>query len=446
MPRESRSVFARTQYPHQVVEYIRIRATPASTNKGGHAFPDGERDPERRAVARALDVDCAAVRIDDRLGDRQAEARSRNRADVRLVAAEERIEEPLAIVLGDAAARVGDLEHSVAAAAPGANSDATALRRELDRVRDEVVEHLREPGGIAREGNRVAVLEPDDDAARGLHREQEIADEVDEAVRAALDHGEIGSLFRCQSPGVPVRDQLEVADDRRQRRAQLMRDHCDELVAQADQLLGTRGVVPVDASGTALELEQPDEEDDEEAGAHCRDDESEARRGVDPVDLARLTRELGFDLPVEHRGLSRRREVRDVGRIESPSLARVVGGHVAEGGHDIASFPFEHRGLELLGANGLTLGRRGVMEPERPKPHRGEGEEERCGDEGVGELLHVPPAYADLSHPYTRTMAGRTYKTEAVVLRSIRFGEADRVLHLYTLDRGRVGAVAKGVH
>jgi DNA repair protein RecO (recombination protein O) len=42
-------------------------------------------------------------------------------------------------------------------------------------------------------------------------------------------------------------------------------------------------------------------------------------------------------------------------------------------------------------------------------------------------------------------MAGRGYKTEAVVLRSIRFGEADRVLHLYTLERGRIGAVAKGV-
>ena len=38
-----------------------------------------------------------------------------------------------------------------------------------------------------------------------------------------------------------------------------------------------------------------------------------------------------------------------------------------------------------------------------------------------------------------------SYKTEAVVLRSIRFGEADRVLHLYTRDRGRVGAIAKGV-
>jgi DNA repair protein RecO (recombination protein O) len=40
---------------------------------------------------------------------------------------------------------------------------------------------------------------------------------------------------------------------------------------------------------------------------------------------------------------------------------------------------------------------------------------------------------------------GRTYKTEAFVLRSFRFAEADRVLHLYTHDRGRVGAVAKGV-
>ncbi len=40
---------------------------------------------------------------------------------------------------------------------------------------------------------------------------------------------------------------------------------------------------------------------------------------------------------------------------------------------------------------------------------------------------------------------GRTYKTEAVVLRSIRYSEADRILHLYTADRGRVGAIAKGI-
>jgi DNA repair protein RecO (recombination protein O) len=42
-------------------------------------------------------------------------------------------------------------------------------------------------------------------------------------------------------------------------------------------------------------------------------------------------------------------------------------------------------------------------------------------------------------------VAGRSYTTEAIVLRSFRLGEADRVLHLYTLDRGRVGAVAKGI-
>ena len=40
---------------------------------------------------------------------------------------------------------------------------------------------------------------------------------------------------------------------------------------------------------------------------------------------------------------------------------------------------------------------------------------------------------------------GRTFRTEAVVLRSLRLGEADRVLHLYTLEGGRVGAVAKGI-
>ncbi len=41
-------------------------------------------------------------------------------------------------------------------------------------------------------------------------------------------------------------------------------------------------------------------------------------------------------------------------------------------------------------------------------------------------------------------MAGKTVKTEAIVLRSIRYGEADRILHLYSKTRGRLGAIAKG--
>jgi DNA repair protein RecO (recombination protein O) len=40
---------------------------------------------------------------------------------------------------------------------------------------------------------------------------------------------------------------------------------------------------------------------------------------------------------------------------------------------------------------------------------------------------------------------GASLKTEAVVLRSMRFGEADRILHLYTPHRGRASAIAKGV-
>ncbi len=35
-------------------------------------------------------------------------------------------------------------------------------------------------------------------------------------------------------------------------------------------------------------------------------------------------------------------------------------------------------------------------------------------------------------------------KTDAIVLRSFRFGEADRILHVYTARHGRIGAIAKG--
>ena len=37
------------------------------------------------------------------------------------------------------------------------------------------------------------------------------------------------------------------------------------------------------------------------------------------------------------------------------------------------------------------------------------------------------------------------YKSKGIVLRSIRFGEADRILSLYTRDSGLVSAIAKGI-
>ena len=39
----------------------------------------------------------------------------------------------------------------------------------------------------------------------------------------------------------------------------------------------------------------------------------------------------------------------------------------------------------------------------------------------------------------------RTIKTEALVMGSMRLGEADRIVRLYTREKGRVSAVAKGV-
>lgn len=39
---------------------------------------------------------------------------------------------------------------------------------------------------------------------------------------------------------------------------------------------------------------------------------------------------------------------------------------------------------------------------------------------------------------------GYSLRTDAIVLRSIRYGEADRILHLYTPQHGRLTAIAKG--
>lgn len=39
----------------------------------------------------------------------------------------------------------------------------------------------------------------------------------------------------------------------------------------------------------------------------------------------------------------------------------------------------------------------------------------------------------------------RTIKTEGIILRKLRYGEADSILHVYTREHGRLGAIAKGV-
>jgi DNA repair protein RecO (recombination protein O) len=51
-----------------------------------------------------------------------------------------------------------------------------------------------------------------------------------------------------------------------------------------------------------------------------------------------------------------------------------------------------------------------------------------------------------MAHDFRKYSAiSGSLKTEGIVLRSIRYGEADRILHLYTPHHGRVSAIAKGV-
>ena len=43
------------------------------------------------------------------------------------------------------------------------------------------------------------------------------------------------------------------------------------------------------------------------------------------------------------------------------------------------------------------------------------------------------------------TPDSRSYRAQGVVLRHVEYGEADRILTLYTLEYGKVQAIAKGI-
>ena len=43
------------------------------------------------------------------------------------------------------------------------------------------------------------------------------------------------------------------------------------------------------------------------------------------------------------------------------------------------------------------------------------------------------------------TQKNRTYRTQAIVLGHIEYGEADRILRLFTYEKGKISAIAKGV-
>ena len=206
------------------------------------------------------------MRLDDRLHDREPQpgapdGRGRRRA-------EEALEQLLDLVLGDADARVGDLEHRVVPLPIQAHRHGPSLRRELDRVGEEVAQHLDETLAVGGERARlIGLLEPHPDALsfrggagrldlahdeldqvdlRRVEREpfgvhlRDLEDVVHEGVQpvgVAVDDVEEPRLHLVELAGLALPHELEVADNGRQRRAQLVGHRADELVLQAVDLL-----------------------------------------------------------------------------------------------------------------------------------------------------------------------------------------------------------------
>src|SRR2546430_2974934 len=113
--------------------------------------------PHRGALAdRARDAELATVGLDDVLHDREPEPRTAEGTRAPLVDAEEALGQPRQVLGGDADPGVldGDLDHAVvlgAAGDGGPHGHPAAPRRVLDRVVDQVDEHLPEAIGVGLE-------------------------------------------------------------------------------------------------------------------------------------------------------------------------------------------------------------------------------------------------------------------------------------------------------
>ena len=208
--------------------------------------------------------DAALVRVDDRLGDSEPEAAARDHPLGGGLGAEEPLEDPLLVGGPDADAGVRDAQHRIVSLDGQGDLDLPALRGELHGVGDEVAGELGHPRRVQGEvGDRGRDQGQLDVLARGLrphllHRlggdarqvrvadlqrqlprlhlgqEQQITHQVQEAFRVALD--DPGEVVGVPPAGPLVPQQLDVADDRGQRRPQLVRDEGDKLVLQPVQL------------------------------------------------------------------------------------------------------------------------------------------------------------------------------------------------------------------
>lgn len=237
----------------------RSRVIAASSRRRG---PEHER--EGRPDARfGRHGQLAVVRPHDVCGDREAETVA---CDV-LRRTEEPFEHPLLVLDGDADAGVAHLDGRRLAVGGHREIDRAAVTVELDRVAEQVVDHLAEPAGVGVHGGTIGTGHTHLDhpvcseRAQGEHRLADDLERVDlTGMHGRLDRGartargdeDVGddreqplaaAERRLEVAPHPLRQivfvegQLEVAEHRGQGRAQLVRHRGHEVVARAQRFL-----------------------------------------------------------------------------------------------------------------------------------------------------------------------------------------------------------------
>ncbi len=251
---------------------------------GGQLVRDGQPHRERRPAAEPLAVhaDRAVVGIDDLLDDRQPQAQAAAVAVARGVALREPVEHVGQEIRRDALPRVADTNAQAGVVLRQRDHDATARRRELDRVAQQVPDHLLQARGVrANLAELASGIELELDPLlleRRLHRiggGTHLRQRLDPLERhRELAHVEprhveqVGNHARLRpATAVDRRDgahrivgatallqHLGPAHDGVQRRTQLVRQHRDEVVLHAAALLrvAARGALAIQPAQAAL--------------------------------------------------------------------------------------------------------------------------------------------------------------------------------------------------
>ncbi len=248
---------------------VRWPATGVRTARGGRRHREDE--GEDRALARPRpDADLAAVRLDEALHDGEAEAGAAVLAGGRAVHLVEDVEDALEVLVGDADAGVGHVERDPARRLEPRRSTVIVppAGRELHRVRAEVHEALAElvavrTGSAGSSAGSQATLSPffrasgstvatasritcagvdlgeHEPHAPGLDLGdvEDRGDELEEVLPLLHDDAEVLALLGGERPAQPLEHHLGVADDARERRAELVAHRGEEVRLQPVELL-----------------------------------------------------------------------------------------------------------------------------------------------------------------------------------------------------------------